>query len=305
MKTAIAVSIGLLASHAAHAQLLVAKGTKATLTVSYEYSAIGKKADKYDPAEWRVLRKLNMVVPMTAEPEQALSQVRPIEAGQMASIEKKQAQVAGIQKKMQPTMDEMMKVAEECGDNEACIEKAIIAYSQTVDPTQVQSLKGDVSEAMKQDGPRYQSWLPRSETGTFLIDEEYRSKVFDPGCHDKPNSQCSREETRKGSGELPRPPGSQGAYTTRLDVDTLRKDIYIVLPVPLVGLGYTKQVTSNMADEKSGSSAASASLPGKLPPVTAVIPGALRNVSGTQTIKMNGAAGEGGTLTIKRQIALQ
>ena len=76
MKIAIALTFGLLASGAAHAQQFAPKGAKATLTVKYDYSAVGQKADKYDPAEWRVSRTLTMVVPMSAEPEQALSMMR-------------------------------------------------------------------------------------------------------------------------------------------------------------------------------------------------------------------------------------
>ena len=39
--------------------------------------------------------------------------------------------------------------------------------------------------------------------------------------------------------------------------------------------------------------------------ITAVIPGDLRAASGTQSFKMDGAGGEGGTLTVKWQFALQ
>jgi len=56
MRTAIALSIGLISSGVAQAEVLVAKGAKATLTVQYEYAAVGKNASKDDPSEWRVRR---------------------------------------------------------------------------------------------------------------------------------------------------------------------------------------------------------------------------------------------------------
>jgi hypothetical protein len=100
-------------------------------------------------------------------------------------------------------------------------------------------------------------------------------------------------------------PGSKDAYTTRLEIDGEKKEIYIMLPVPLVGVGYTKQVTSDFPDEKSGTSQGEARFPGQLKPMTAAIAGDLRNASGSQTIKLSGAEGEGGTLTVKWQFALQ
>ncbi len=304
---ATALSLALLAGPA-QAQF-VAKGSKGTLTVTYEYSDIGKKADKYEPAEWRVKRSLTMVSQLSAEPPQALSQVRPIEAAQMASIEKKQAKVAVIHKKMEPTMNDMMNIAEHCGEDEACIEKAIVDYASKMDPAQVQtvqSMKGDVAEMSKVDGPRYQIWRPTSETGSYSLDEFYRSKIADPGCFDKPGGVCGREETRKGAGALKRHAAAKGAFTAQLEFDTVKKDIYIVLPVPLMsGLDYSRQFTSNYSDEKSGVSQGTLSFPGIVPPITAAIAADARNASGTQAIKLTGKQGENGTLTIKWQFVRQ
>jgi hypothetical protein len=305
MRTAIAVSIGLLASCAAHAELLAAKGAKATLNVQYQYSATGKNASKDDPSEWRVQRTANMVVQLSAEERQALSGLRAVDAGRDATIAKKQTQIAKVQKKMEPTMNDMMEIADRCGEDEACIEKAIVAYSSKMNPADVETVKGDVAAATRLDAPRYQMWVPAGEKGTYSIDEAYRAKTSDPLCSGKPKHQCSREETRKGAGNVPVLAGTKDAYTTRLEIDSEMKEIYIMLPVPLVGVGYTRQVTSDFPDEKSGTSQGEVRFPGQLKPMTAAIKGDLRNTSGTQTLKMTGADGEGGTLTVKWQFALQ
>jgi hypothetical protein len=302
MKLATALTIALFACTTAQAQPFAPKGAKATLTVKYEYTAVGQKKDKYDPAEWRVSRTLTMVVPMSAEAEQALSTMRPMEAAQMASFEKKQAQVASIHKKMEPTMNDMMKIAERCGEDEACIEKAIVAYGTSADPTLAKSLKPEVDEVMKQDGPRYQMWRGLSQTGTYAIDETYSEKIADPGCHDKPNRQCSRAETRKGGGEVPMPAEAKGISNGQLEFDTVKKDLYITLPTPFLPLGYTRHVTSDYDNEKNGSSLETLhNLPGTLQPITVAITGDARKLSGTQTIKSAGKAGESGTLTVSWQ----
>jgi hypothetical protein len=306
MRTAITFGLALLASQATHAQSFAAKGAQGTLTVTYQYSATGRNTDKYDPADWRVSRTMTLVVPMKAEPEQALSQMRTIEAGQMAGIEKKQAKVADIHKKMEPTMNDMMKIVERCGEDEACMEKAIVDYGTSADPTVAQSLKGDVDEVMKMDGPRYQLWSGLSQSGTYGIDEAYRAKTSDPLCSGKPNNQCSREETRKGGGKLPEFPEAKGISNARLEFDRAKKEILITLPVPFPALDYAQQVSTDFPDEKGGSSqGVLRTFPGQLPQITAAAAVDARNLSGTQTIKTAGAKGEAGTLTVKWQFVRQ
>lgn len=306
MKTLIVFLSGMTVCGAAYADLLTPKGARGTLSVQYEYSATGKKADKYEPAEWRVVRTINMVVPMKAEPPLPGSTLRPMDAEQSADLATKQAAVKNLNTTMAPTMADMMKIAERCDENEACIEKAIKDYSKTMDMATIDSAKADAAVASKMGAPRYQLWQPVSQKGTYVIDESYRSQTSDPLCLGKPKQRCSREETRKGGGEIPPPPGAKDTSAALLEFDSEKKEVLIKLPIPLSALIYSIQVTSDFPDEKSGTS--SGILPamfGQQKSITAVIPGDLRPASGTQTFKIDGAAGEGGTLIVKWQFALQ
>ena len=306
MKNLIVFLSGMAVCSAAQAELLASKGAKGTLSVQYEYSATGKKADKYEPAEWRVLRTIDLVVPMRAEMPLPGPTLRPMDAEQTADLAKKQAHVKSLQTTLAPTMADMMKIAEKCDEDEACVEKAIQEYSKTMDMATINSAKADATAASSMGAPRYQLWQPVSQKGTFLIDESYRSQTSDPLCLSKPKQRCSREETRKGGGEIPPPPGAKDTSAAMLEVDSEKKDVLIKLPIPLSALTYTTQITSDFPDEKSGSS------PGILPAmfgqqksITAVIPGDLRTASGTQSFKVDGAGGEGGTLIVKWQFTLQ
>jgi hypothetical protein len=60
MKQLIVSSVLLAIGGAAHAELLVAKGAKATVSVEYSYSSAGSKKDKYDPREWKVVRTMQL-----------------------------------------------------------------------------------------------------------------------------------------------------------------------------------------------------------------------------------------------------
>ncbi len=291
-----------LCSAAAQAQLLVPAGAKGTLSVQYSYMEIGAKKDKYDPKEWHVQRSISLVAQMTADKQQPLSVMRPMEKEQAADLQNKQAAAQSLTKKQEPVMADMMKIMEKCGENEDCISKAVAAYGLTMDPSKVNNVKDEAAALGKQGGPRYQLWKPVSQSGKYSVDEWYRGATADPLCLVKPQQRCHREETRKGGGEVPAPPNGKNVSVAMFEVDSQKKDILVTLPVPLNVLRYTRTVKSDFPDEASGSSeGVLTNLLGKLKPMTFAIPADLRSVNGTQSIKLDGAEGEGGTLVVKWQ----
>jgi len=305
------VSIGVMASlllaGAAHAELLAAKGAKATVKVEYVYVAVGMKKDKYDPREWKVNRSATVTALFEAQKAQALAQMRTMEAGQMADLKDKQATAISAAKKMEPTMNDMLKIVEKCGESEACIEKEIEAYGNSMQLTpEIKSAGKDIEKLSKQDGPRYQVWRALSQTATYSVDEFYKGQSGDPLCLEKPGQRCRREETRKGQGAVTPPPGAKNAGSGFFEVDAQKKDIVLALPTPIGPLACTSVVKSDFPDERSGSSQCTAGL-GQVSfkPITVTIPGDLKKLSGSQELKSEGAEGESGTLTVRWTITAQ
>jgi hypothetical protein len=297
---------GMAVCGAAHADLLVNKGAKGTLSVQYEYSATGAKKDKYDPASWRVLRTIKLTVPMTADPPVPASSLRAMDPAYAAEMEKKKGHIQDLHKTMAPTMADMMKIADRCGEDEGCIERAIQDYGKTMDKSTIEKGKSQAAAAGMMGGPRFQLWQPSSQKGTYAVDETYHAQTSDPACANKPKQRCTRDETRKGGGDIPAPAGSRNAATALLEVDSVNKDVLIKLPVPLGALTYTRQVTSDFPDEKSGTSQ------GTLPPmagqqktITVALPGDLRGASGTESYQLEGEGAEGGTMKVTWQFAMQ
>ena len=73
----------------------------------------------------------------------------------------------------------------------------------------------------------------------------------------------------------------------------------MVLPVPLSPLPYTETVKTNSPDKKSGTSQGLLGFPKDVKPVTVALKGDGRDQSGTETIKVPGAPGSEGTLTVR------
>ncbi len=305
MKKLVVFLSGMAVCGAVHAELLVNKGAKGTLSVQYEYSAVGSKKDKYEPADWRVSRTIKLTVPMTADQPALASSLRAMDPAYAAEMDKKKGQIMDLHKTMAPTMADMMKIAERCGEDEACIERAIQDYGKTMDKATIEKGRSQVEAAGAMAGPRYQVWQPTSQKGTYAVDETYRAETSDPACANKPNKRCTREETRKGGGDIPSLAG-KNASAALLEVDSVGKEVLIKLPVPLGMLTYTKNVVSNYPDEASGTTQ------GTLPPMvgqqktmTVALAGDLRGASGTETFKLDGAGAEGGTMKVTWQFALQ
>lgn len=286
----------------AHADLLVAKGAKATVTVEYSYVAVGMKKDKYDPKEWKVNRTASLKAQFEAQKPQELAQLRQAEAGQLADLQKKQATAVSAAKKMTPTMNDMMKIVEKCGENdEACIEREVTAYGNKMEITpELKSAGKDIESLGKTAGPRYQVWRVISQKGTYLVDEFYKGQTADPACMEKPGARCHREETRKGGGELTSPPSAKGAGPAMYEVDAQKKDIVMMLPAPFGPLKYSRVVKSDFpAETENDPSTTGMTGLGNLKPITIAIPGDLSKLSGTVQVKQDGAEGEGGMLTIR------
>jgi hypothetical protein len=254
------IAAALAASTTAQAQLLVAKGTKATLRVQYEYLTTGGTPDKYESREWQVHRAFDITVQLVADPQQPMS----------AAV-------------------------------------ATYGLTQGASP-QLQSARAGIAAASRQDGPRYQAWRALSQTGTYTINEMYRGQTADPACMEKPRARCNRQENRKGGGELQPPPGSRvSPSVAQFEVDSLKRDVFLTLPVPLSAMSYTREVKSDFPEETSGFSQAVLNFPvlRKLKPLTIAIPADLRTLSGREIIKVDGEGAEGGSLVVNWRFALQ
>lgn len=305
MKKLVVGSMLLASIGVSHADLLAAKGTKATVTVEYSYAAIGTKKDKYDPREWKVNRTVSLSAQFAADKPQEMAQMRAPEAAQTADLQNKQKLAKSASTKMAPMMGDMMKIYGKCGDNEACITKAVESYGNSMEMTpELKSAGDDIKELGKTSGPRYQVWKAVSQKGTYFIDEYYKAQTADPLCMEKPKQRCNREETRKGNGEIPSPPGKSGASGAMFEVDAQKKDIVMTLPMTMAPLTYQRDVKSDFPGEAGGNSQGTTQLGALAKPLTVTIPGDLRSLSGTEQMKIDGAEGEGGTLTVKWTIAV-
>ena len=317
------------ASHAA--DVLVPAGAKATLSVEYLYESSGKKRSEgmYDPYEWRVKRNASLTAELAAQPATAMPTVQAIDASQMGQLQGKVDKAQAVTTKMAPMMADAQKIMAKCGDNEACITREVqkmgAAMQGTPQMDSAMSAKKDIAELSKQDALRYQAWRPTSQTGTYLIDEAVHISSPDPICASKPRHRCTRDETRKGSGEIPVPAEAKSkqnkgaaAGISAVELDSEKNTLTVTLPVALSMLPYTETIVT---DEPEGThdtptpkgpqqkllryrvNAAGGIMHEK--PFTVPLKGGWRSQQGEQVVKLKGSFGDEGTLTVRWRFAVQ
>jgi hypothetical protein len=210
-----------------------------------------------------------------------------------------------------------------CGDNEACItresQKLGEAMRGTPKMDAAMQAKKDAQARSTPDAPRYQAWHATAQKGSYLIDETVHVSIPDPGCHNRPRQRCTRDEVRKGSGDItvPRDAKNPGAAAglSAVEVDTSKNTLTLRLPVPLLPLAYTETITT---DEPAGSRdtptpkgpqkkqhflRTSSTSDNK--PVTVALKGGWRSQAGEQVVPLKGEFGNGGNLTVRWRFNVQ
>lgn len=300
-------------------------GARARLSVEYLYESSGKKHSEglYDPYEWRVERLASLTAELAAQAPTAMPTVQAIDAAQLAQLSAKPAKARAVADKMAPMMAGAEAIMAKCGDNEACIareaQKMGAAMQGTPQMDVALSAKRDMQELGQPGAPRYQAWRATAQRGTYSIDEQVRVSVPDPICASKPRHRCTREEVRKGGGEIPAvmdvgPGGRKSpvAGLSAVELDAAKGTLTVGLPAPLGRLPYIETITT---DEPAGThdtptpkgprdkalvyrvSAVGSGF--QAPTFTLALRGGWRSQAGEQVVRLKGDFGNGGTLTVR------
>ncbi|MEA3194398.1 MAG: hypothetical protein QOD26_2731 [Betaproteobacteria bacterium] len=308
------------AAHAADAFAPI--GAKATLTVDYVYESTGKKRSEgmYDPYEWRVRRSVNLVADLAAQPSSALPTLQAADASQMAALKDKTRKAQAVQAQMEPMMADVQKIMAKCGEDEACLtresQKMGAAMRGTPKMDAAMNAKKDMQALGTPDAPRYQAWRATAQTGSYLIDETVHVSVPDPLCAKRPRQRCTRDEVRKGSGDLSLPREAKknrvaATGISAVEVDTGKNTLTLRLPAPLLPLPYTETITTDepsRSEDPKGPQKKQHSFRAGVAydkPLTVALKGGWRSQAGEQVVPLKGEFGEAGNLTVRWRFNVQ
>ncbi|MDP2371458.1 hypothetical protein [Rhodoferax sp.] len=326
----LAASLAVLGASSAAAEAFAPPGAKATLHVDYLFESVGKRRSEggYDPHEWRVKRGVTLVAELAAQPATAMPSLQAIDAAQMAELQGKGQKAQAVATQMAPMMADVGKIMAKCGEDEACLtreaQKMGAAMQGTPQMAAAMNARKDAQELHKPGAPRYQAWRATAQKGSYLIDETAHMSNADPICTSRPRHRCTRNEVRKGAGEIVLPadvtkknPGAAAGFSAA-EVDAGKNTLTVGLPVPMILLPYTETITT---DEPEGThdtptpkgpqaklhsfrvSASGGAVHDK--PLTVALKGGWRSQSGEQVALLKGEAGNAGKLTVRWRFNVQ
>jgi|GEM_PF-1871901 len=308
LRTALLVASCALAALPALSQEIVPAGTKAVLTVEYEYVSAGERKDKYDTNTWSIRRVATVTATLKAEKPMTMPALHKMEQAQVADLENKQAAATRAAGAMEPMMNDVMALMAKCGEDEACLEREVAAYgmgnSEEINKTRGQ-VAPDFATAAQQGPNRYQIWgATGRQTGTYEIAEKFRYIDADPICVARPGQRCTTTVERIGKGQIPLPPDMKPtdkrvAGASMLEVDSAGKTMILQLPVPMMVLAFDEQTISDDPETTNGTDKKQISFPpykDVTKPITLPLTGSLIGKSGRETIKVKGSSNDSRTL---------
>lgn len=317
IRAAILISATLLAAPALAADFAPV-GAKAVLSVDYLYESAGRKADKYDSHEWKVLRSVSMSVDLAAGKPASLSQVQAPDAAQSAKIDKQRAQAEKMSAQMAPTMASVEKIMAKCGEDEACIERESmkLGFGMSGSQQTEQQLKTgrETTKLMAKDADRYQIWKATALKGSYQIEESAKFVDADPLCMTLPGARCHRSETRSGAGAVPGAlldavrQGNAAGFAT-VEIDTGKNMMWARLPLPLNLLPISETIVTDKPGNNEPKGPQKRQYDFKalrdIQPFNIALKGGWRNQSGEQAIDLKGGAGETGKLRVRWRFVAQ
>lgn len=308
------------------AEVFAPAGTRAVLSVEYAYTSAGRKSSQgmYDPYEWRVKRNLSMEAQLAAQPPTPMPTVQAPDAASTAKLQDQATRMQAATAQMAPMVADVEKIMARCGENEECISRAVQGMGDGMarDPQRMGAMNAARKDAQAL-GPgamRYQAWRPTAQKGTYVIEESVQVSVTDPICAHKPRRRCTREETRKGSGEVPvpaptrpRPNPGAAAGMSAVELDVEKGVLAITLPAPLAMLAFTETITSDEPDgthdtpiprgtrRREAFFRVSASGSGFMheKPIAVPLKGGMKDQQGEYSVPLKGSFGDAGTLVVR------
>lgn len=214
-----------------------APNAPAKLTVTYRISGGGEDLPKSHERHvtWSVSDAYEVDATLLAGKAAAMGGLHKPDANEQAREAGRAKAATAAAGDMQDMMAQAQKIAETCGEDEACITRETVKMSQTIDPNsaKLKSAKENIAKASAMPGNRYQLFTSKEQTGTFTIDEKSRVALFDAACSLATESRCLVETTVAGSGAQVDAAGNRTFQTGAMaEYDAEAGSLVVILAAP-------------------------------------------------------------------------
>lgn len=259
MKTTLARTLVLAASAALSAlaaradtpQATPVNGT-ATLTMTFELKGGGVDlpASHERHVTWKVENRYSVTATMTAQKPTGFAGMHKPDAAEQKREADRQAAAQDAARTMQPMQEQAAKIAQMCGDDQACMQREVMKMARGIDPNSpdMKSAKANIAKASVVPEARYQVFMPGKQSASYTLKEQARQAYFDAACSLATEARCAYDTTVEGKGDIVDGAGSKTLPTeATAEIDYQTGSLLLRLTVP--GVAKAKQTVSSRNPE--------------------------------------------------------
>lgn len=229
--------------------------SKATLTAVYEITGAGawQSPDRVLDREWHVHDRYTVTTHLQAHAASGFPALHGMDAGQQAAEGQRNDAANRAAQTLAPMMDDAMKIAERCGEDEVCLMREAMKMTEGVDMNSaaMRGARADIASASQVPGGRYQLFEPLTVSGRFEIDELLNEADRDPICGNRLAATCHRQVTLKQSGDITLEGETQPKGGSIVEADLEAGSLRFALPLPYP-VAVRETVVSDKPDTFSG-----------------------------------------------------
>ena len=239
--------VSVFAASSASAASFSAPNSSATLTVTYRVTGGGEDLPSSHERHvtWSVDDTYDVKATLTAGKPSGFGGLHKRDAAETKREDNRVQAASAAAADMGDMMAQAQKIMEQCGEDEACIQRETIKMSQTIDPNsaKLKSAKENIAKASVVPGDRYQLFSSKDQSGTFRITEKSRVAMFDAACSLKTEERCLVETNVTGAGAQTDGAGKTNFQTGAMaEYDAQGGSVIVMLAVP--GVATAKSVQS-------------------------------------------------------------
>ena len=228
----------------------------ATLTMTFELkgSGVSRPASHEHNIAWTVEDRYSVTATMTAQKPSGFAAMHKPDAAEQKREADRQAASQDAARAMAPMQEQAAKIAEMCGNDEACMQREVMKMARGIDPNsaEMKSARSNIAKASVMPEARYQIFMPGKQSGSYRVKETAHQAYFDAGCSLATEVRCAYDTAIDGKGDIVDAGGSKTLPTeASAEIDYRTGSLLLHLTVP--GMAKAKKtVSSRSAEIKTG-----------------------------------------------------
>ena len=212
------------------------KGTATlVMTVELKGSGVDRPASHEKNVTWKVENRYTVTATMIAQKPSGFGAYHKPDAAEQKREADRAAAAGAAAGSMQGMQAQAAKIAEMCGEDEACVQREVMKMSRGIDMNspEMKSARSNAAKASVMPAARYQLFAPARQSATFSVKEIAHEAYYDAACSPATEASCAVDTTVSGDGNTTDGAAARSFQTAAsAEIDYERGSLMLNLVVP-------------------------------------------------------------------------